>query len=236
MDKKKSLKDKLKSGSGQIVSKIAQLPVKVKIFMGAAACLLIVVVILICCLGTDKEEVIYVETVAEVGNLTVGITETGNVAVEEAVQIFDIDIDEFSGDTSGGFAWESAGGGMGGFQDMGQLFGGGSTTSNTRELIVEEVFVSVGQEITVGTPICSFSDESLSEIQNGLVEDEAAAGNTLKERETDLEVSELSASKELDQNLLYGELADLEYQSTLMDLEAKLTESEETLEKPLWSN
>ena len=230
MDKKKSFKDKVKSDSGQIVSKIAQLPVKMKIFMGAAASLLIVAVILICCLGTDKEEVIYVETVAEVGNLTVGITETGNVAVEEAVQTFDIDIDEFSGDTSGGFAWESAGGGMGGFQDMGQLFGGSSTTSNTRELIVEEVFVSVGQEITAGTPICSFSDESLSEIQNGLVEDEAAAGNTLKERETDLEVSELSASKELEQNLLYGELADLEYRASVTDLDAKLTEAEESLE------
>ena len=229
MDKKKNLRDKLKSSSRHIVSKIAQLPVKMKIFMGTVATLVVVIIILLCCLGTGKEEVIYVETTAEVGNLTVGITESGNVEVEEEVQTFDIDIDEFAGDSSSGLSWQSAGGGMGGLQDMGMLFGG-STTANTRELIVEEVFVSVGQEITAGTPICSFSQESLSEIQNGLVEDEAAAGNTLKERETDLEVSGLSASQELEQNLLYGELAELEYNVTVAELDAKLKESQDTLE------
>ena len=230
MDKKKKFKDKWKSSSRQIVSKIAQLPVKMKIFMGACAALAVLAVILICCLGADSKEVVYVETTATMGNLTVGITETGNVEVEEEVQTFDIDIDEFAGDSSGGFAWESPGGGMGGLQDMGQLFGGGNTTADTRELIVEEVFVSVGQEITAGTPICSFSQESLAEIKNGLVEDEAAAGNTLKERETDLEISKLSASQELEQNLLYGELAQLEYNVTVAELDTKLTETQDTLE------
>ena len=227
---KKNFKDKWKNNLRQIVSIIAQLPVKKKIFMGAVATLVVVAGILVCCLNADEEEIIYVETVAEVGNLTVGITETGNVEVEEEVQTFDIDIDEFSGDTSGEFSWQPAGGGMGGMQDMGQMFGGSASTSNTRELIVEEVFVSVGQEITAGTPICSFSEESLSEIRNGLVEDEAAAGNTLKECETDLEVSELSASQELEQNLLYGEMAELEYNVTVSQLDKTLADTQDNLD------
>ena len=239
---KGNVKVNIKEWLGKLGSKIVQLPLKTKIMIGSAAGVSVMAIVGYCLIFSGKEEVVYVETVAEVGNLTIGITETGNVEVEEEKQTFDIDISEYSSDASVGFAWQSAGaapggssGQMGGMNMM-QMFGGTSTSGENRELVVEEVFVSVGQEITAGTPICSFSEDSLASIKNGLVDDEAAAGSTLQERETDLEVSELAASQELEQNVLYGELAQLEYNSTVKNLEAKVeeaqdkvTEAEETL-------
>lgn len=229
MEKTTKLKDRIKELTQSLFSRIMQLPVKTKIIAGSVAGVLLIVCIVAGIYFSGKEEVIYVETVAEVGNLTVGITETGNVTVEEEEQTFDIDISEFSSDNSGGFAWQSMGGGMGGMQGMTQMFGGGTTGGSSRELIVEEVFVSAGQEITAGTPICSFTEESLATIRNGLVDDEASAKSTLQERETDLEVSELSASQELEQNLLYGDLAQLEYTAAVTKLDAKISETQESL-------
>lgn len=229
MEKTTKLKDRIKELTQSLFSRIMQLPVKTKIIAGSVAGVLLIVCIVAGIYFSGKEEVIYVETVAEVGNLTVGITETGNVTVEEEEQTFDIDISEFSSDNSGGFAWQSMGGGMGGMQGMTQMFGGGTTGGSSRELIVEEVFVSAGQEITAGTPICSFTEESLATIRNGLVDDEASAKSTLQERETDLEVSELSASQELEQNLLYGDLAQLEYNAAVTKLDAKISETQESL-------
>lgn len=229
MEKTTKLKDRIKELTQSLFSRIMQLPVKTKIIAGSVTGVLLIVCIAAGIYFSGKEEVIYVETVAEVGNLTVGITETGNVTVEEEEQTFDIDISEFSSDNSGGFAWQSMGGGMGGMQGMTQMFGGGTTGGSSRELIVEEVFVSAGQEITAGTPICSFTEESLATIRNGMVDDEASAKSTLQERETDLEVSELSASQELEQNLLYGELAQLEYNAAVTKLDAKISETQESL-------
>lgn len=225
------IKNKVKNASQLLFSKIAEMPVKTKVISGISVGVILAAGIAACVFFANREEVIYVETVAEVGNLTVGITETGNVTVEEEEQTFDIDISEFSSDNSGGFMWQTAGGGMGGMQALGQMFGGNTTSGATRELIVEEVFVSVGEEVSAGTPICSFTEDSLATIKNGLVDDEAAAKSTLQERETDLEVSELSASQELETNLLYGELAQLEYNSAVTKLSKKVSETEESLSK-----
>ena len=124
MEKTTKLKDRIKELTQSLFSRIMQLPVKTKIIAGSVAGVLLIVCIVAGIYFSGKEEVIYVETVAEVGNLTVGITETGNVTVEEEEQTFDIDISEFSSDNSGGFAWQSMGGGMGGMQGMTQMFGG----------------------------------------------------------------------------------------------------------------
>lgn len=233
MEKSARVKKKIMDLSQALFSKMKELPLRKRVILGILAGAVLVAVIFLCVFLANREEVIYVKTLAEIGNLTVGITETGNVAVEEEEQTFDIDISEFSSENSDGFAWQpdGGGGGMGGMQNIVQIFSSSAESGASRELIVEEVFVSAGQEITAGTPICSFSEESLATIKNGLVDDEAAAKNTLQERETDLEVSELAASQELEQNLLYGELAQLEYNAAVKELEAKISETEEGLKE-----
>ncbi len=180
----------------------------------------------------NKEQVIYVETTAQIGDLTVGITESGNVAVEEEEQTFDINISEFSSENEDGFAWANSGGNnpmdgnQGGFAFS---FGGSENGGESRELIVSEVFVSAGQEVTAGTPICSFEAESLDTIRNGLSDDEKTAKNTLQERETDLEVNKLAAKQELEQNQLYGESAPIEYNASIKELKDKVEEIQENL-------
>lgn len=209
-----------------------QFPKNKKIIAGVGSTTLVIVIATGAILLSGGEKIVYVETTAEVGNLTVGITEDGNVEVEETEQIFDVDINEFSSENESSFAWES-GGGMGnmmpGMGSMGVSFS--NSTSDTRELVVEEMYVSVGQEITEGTPICRLTEESLTSIRNGLVDDEAVAKSTLEERETDLAVSELSALQTLEMNLMYGDTAQITYNASVNELSTKVKEAEEKLEE-----
>ena len=93
MEKTTKLKDRIKELTQSLFSRIMQLPVKTKIIAGSVAGVLLIVCIVAGIYFSGKEEVIYVETVAEVGNLTVGITETGNVTVEEEERVREDSVD-----------------------------------------------------------------------------------------------------------------------------------------------
>ena len=148
-----------------------------KKLIGIASIILILIVIII---SNSQSNTVYRETTVEKGNLTVGITKTGTVAVEDTEQIFDVDISEYSSSDSDDYSWSNSSA-MNPFQGMAQILQDSSTetsTSSERQLKVEELFAKVGEIISENDPICSLSEETVNSIRNALADDEAEAKTT----------------------------------------------------------
>lgn len=203
-----------------------------KIVFVSALILAVIAIVILIAVNAAKKQVVYRETTVEKGNLTVGITKTGNISVEESEQTFDVDISEYSSENSE-FSWSMGGegGGMNPFQNMETIVGGSdSDSSSTRQLEVEEIFASVGQTIKAGDPICSLSEETVTSIRSALSQDEAEALTTLEEKQTDAKVSTLSASQEYETNIMYGDYAQANYDITVSNLQEAVSDAEENLE------
>lgn len=211
-----------------------QLSRKKKVLSACIATALILVILVMAVVNANKTETVYRETTVQYGNLTVGITETGNVSVEETEQTFDVDISEYSADDTS-YSWSSGNGGANPFQAMSQIMSNttssSTSTSTTRVLTVEEVYVSAGEEIKAGDPICRLSQESVESIRSALAEDEAEAFNTWNEKQTDAKVNTLSASQEMETNQTYGQYAKIQYDISVGKLTQAVTDAQESLDE-----
>lgn len=182
---------------------------------------------------SGKDEVTYREAQVEKGNLTVGVTESGNVAIGTSEQTFDLDISEYTGSSST-FSWNgSMGGGMG---QMLQNSEAASSSSTGRSLEIEAVYVSAGQEIEKGTPILKLTDESVNSIRQELKEDASDAQITYEQTMTNKQKVSIQAQGDLDINTAYGTYAESEYSNTVVTLnesvesiQEQLTEAQEDL-------
>ncbi len=169
---------------------------------------------------SGSSEAIYKEATVEYGPLTVGITEDGTVEIGAIDQTFDLDISEFSSSSS------SSGGGGNPFMGM----GGSSGNNDTRKMEIEEIYVKVGQEISKGDPLLKLTDESVAEIREELVADEEDARVAYESLVVDQEKSMQEASQEYEQNQVYGNAAQLEYDEALYDLKKAMDDALEDLE------
>lgn len=166
------------------------------------------------------------------------VTEEGSVSVGTVSQTFELDLSEYTGENTQ-FSWENAGGGLS--LNFGQGMGGsaqGSASSGTRQLTVEEVYVSVGEEVKAGDPILKVTADTLEEIRQGFTEDVSDAEETYEKMQTQLAQTQLEASTEQKENELYGAYADTEYelavrelQETADSLTESIAEAQEALEK-----
>ena len=159
------------------------------------------------------------------GELTVGLQETGSVEVGTTEQIFELDMSAYteSGDSS--FSWEQGGGNV--FQGM---TAGGSASSSSRSLTVEEILITEGQEVSEGDPLYRISQDSIDEIRNGLSADVSDAQVTLEQTQTQLAMTQLEAQQEYDTDTAYDSvLAQAEYDSTIKELQEAVTEIEEQI-------
>lgn len=205
-------------------------PSKALIIAAAAAVLLILIGIGIYAAffwNKKEESVVYKETEVAHGKLTVGITESGNVEVGETTQEFTLDISAYSGtqNTQNVFSWA---GGMPGMANQGGQSQSGSS-SESRNLTVEEVYVSVGEEIREGDPIYRLSAESVEKIREELAEDVTEAKLDLKQMQTQLKQTSLSAQHDYETDMTYGAAAQLEYGETLADLNQTYEDAAEAL-------
>lgn len=183
--------------------------------------------------GIDhQEEASYQEAQVLKGELAIGVSETGSVDVGTATQSFDLDISEFSGESS--FDAQSNFN-MGGMMSFGEE-NSSSTSTGTRQLIVEEVYVEAGEEVAEGTAILKITEESVNSIRRLLEEDVASAEIVYQQTLTIQKQTAQEAGALLKINTLYGSYAQSEYQQSLDSLqeeaEAKqenLTKAEETL-------
>lgn len=200
-------------------------------------------------LRDDGEETVYREAAAVVGNLTVGVTESGSVEIGTKEDTFDLDISALVRDSSDSDSQSSqgsqgsqtaAGAGGGGGMDMGgmnmfnQIFSFASEQSQTavtsdNTLTVASVEVSVGQEISAGDVLYVLEGDSVSEIAEKLESDVEKAETDLEAAYAEEKVSGLSAQQTYDISVAYGAYAGTEYQETISRLEKAVTEKEESI-------
>ncbi len=166
--------------------------------------------------AASQEDVVYKETTAAYGPLTVGVTEEGTVAVGTVEQSFDLDISEYSGSSAGEPFMR---------RDFRMQSGGGS-----RKLVVEEVYVTEGQQIQKGDALFKLTEESVAEIREELVSDEEDARLDYDNLLTQQKKSAKEAEWEYEQNRVYGNAAALEYEEALHELEQASKDALEKLE------
>lgn len=176
----------------------------------------------------DGGEITYREALVGYGELTVGLEESGNVAVGTTEQTFDLDLSAYTGGSTDSFSW-----GQGGniFQGMGGNSSSGtpSSSSSSRNLVVEEVLISEGQEITKGDPVYRITEESIHTIREELSSDVSDAEVTLAKAGTQKQMTELEARQDYETNVAYGTLADAEYQDAVTALADAVADKEEQI-------
>lgn len=146
------------------------------------------------------------------------VTEEGSVSVGTVSQTFELDLSEYEGNA--GFSWGN--GAMGGMNfnigGMGNSSASSSSSSGTRLLTVEEVYVKVGEEIKAGDPILKVTADTLSDIRQGFAEDVTDAKEVYDQMLTQQQQTENEAAALLKENQLYSAYADTEYNLAVQEL------------------
>lgn len=146
------------------------------------------------------------------------VTEEGSVSVGTVSETFALDLSEYEG--TAGFSW---GGGMNfNIVPGGSSMGAASMTasaSQTRQLTVEEVYVTVGEEVKAGDPILKVTADSLADIRQGFSDDVTGAKEVYDQTLTQQKQTENEAAATLKENQLYGAYADTEYNLAVEELQ-----------------
>ena len=223
---------------------------KKKIVIAGVSLFLVLLILILVLSGGKKEEIVYKETVVEYGELSVGITESSSVEMETVTQSFELDIsalvknesDSTSGSATGQGQMGQTGGAMGPMGQQGQSgqMGGGiqfptltgsglSYSSQSADVIAEEIMVSVGQKVQAGDLLVTLTEDSVKEIRGQLETDLAEAQNDLSSIESSQRSSKLEAQQNYDSSVLYGKFAQIEYEEAIEQAEDQVAELEESL-------
>lgn len=198
------------------------------IFGSVIAALILIIILCTLLINRNATETVYKETTVEKGDLTVGISESGNVTIGTIDQTFDLDLSAFEASSSNSSSG-SFGGGGGMFPNM----GGNSSTTNTdytRALDVEEVFVTVGQKIAEGDALFSLTEDSVASIKDELEADEASAKLTLEKLQNDQKQSRLTATHTKETSEAYAQLAQNEYAVAVQELQQAIDDKQEEVD------
>ena len=152
------------------------------------------------------------------------VTVEGSVSVGTVSQTFEMDLSEFTGESAQGFSWQAG-------MDFPQINAGSalSSGSDSRTLSVEEVYVTVGEEVKAGDPILKVTDDALERIREDLNKDVSEAGLVYEQMVTQQEQTGAEASAEKKENELYGKYADTEYNLTVNELTEAVEELQESI-------
>lgn len=179
----------------------------------------------------QTSEVTYRETTVEYGNLTVGITEDSTVNIGTVSQTFDLDISALvSSDSSSSFS-TSQNDSMGGMGMQMFSFGGDTYTSQSQEMVIDSVHITVGQEIQAGDVLYTLTEDSVEEIRTQLEEDVEDTLADYQALTVEQQQSYLTAKQGYDTYVTNGSLAELTYNKELQDLQDKVDEVADTLEE-----
>lgn len=178
----------------------------------------------------QTSEVTYRETTVEYGDLTVGITEDSTVNIGTVSQTFDLDISALVSSDSSSSTSTSQNDSMGGMGMQMFSFGGDTYTSQSQEMVIDSVHITVGQEIQEGDVLYTLTEDSVEEIRAQLEED---VEDTLADYQalTVEQQSYLTAKQGYDTYVTNGSLAELTYNKELQDLQDKVDEAADTLEE-----
>lgn len=204
---------------------------KIAIGAGCSAAILAVAVTtgVVVWRNNHTQEVTYRETTVEYGDLTVGITEDSTVCIGTVSQTFDLDISALvsSDSSSGSSQTDSMSGGMG-MQMF--SFGESSYTSQSQEMEIDSVHITVGQEIQAGDVLYTLTEDSVEEIRAQLEEDVEDTLADYQALMVEQQKSYLTAKQGYDTYVLNGNLAELTYTKELQEFQDKVDEAAEELE------
>lgn len=167
----------------------------------------------------NETETVYKEVTVEKGNLTVGVTESGSVTIGTLEQTLEI---EDSGSTT-----SNAQSGTG----QGMTTAGSSSGNTTQTLEVEEVYVSVGQQVAVGDPILKLSADSVEAYRDSLEDAVTDASVSVSAASLAAKQQKLEAGYAYNLSVAEGSVAEANYQATLEELEENLEEAQEAFDE-----
>lgn len=176
-------------------------------------------------------EVTYRETTVEYGNLTVGIIEDSTVNIGTVSQTFDLDISALVSSDSSSSSSTSQNDSMGGMGMQMFSFGGDTYTSQSQEMVIESVHITVGQEIQAGDVLYTLTEDSVEEIRTQLEEDVEDTLADYQALTVEQQQSYLTAKQDYDTYVTNGSLAELTYNKELQELQDKVDEAADTLEE-----
>ena len=179
----------------------------------------------------QTSEVTYRETTVEYGNLTVGITEDSTVNIGTVSQTFDLDISALVSSDSSSSSSTSQNDSMGGMGMQMFFFGGDTYTSQSQEIVIDSVHITVGQEIQAGDVLYTLTEDSVEEIRTQLEEDVEDTLADYQALTVEQQQSYLTAKQGYDTYVTNGSLAELTYNKKLQDLQDKVDEAADTLEE-----
>ena len=179
----------------------------------------------------QTSEVTYRETTVEYGNLTVGITEDSTVNIGTVSQTFDLDISALVSSDSSSSSGTSQNDSMGGMGMQMFSFGGDTYTSQSQEMVIDSVHITVGQEIQAGDVLYTLTEDSVEEIRTQLEEDVEDTLADYQALTVEQQQSYLTAKQGYDTYVTNGSLAELTYNKELQDLQDKVDEAADTLEE-----
>lgn len=175
--------------------------------------------------------VTYRETTVEYGDLTVGITEDSTVNIGTVSQTFDLDISALVSSDSSSSSSTSQNDSMGGMGMQMFSFGGDTYTSQSQEMVIDSVHITVGQEIQAGDVLYTLTEDSVEEIRTQLEEDVEDTLADYQALTVEQQQSYLTAKQDYDTYVTNGSLAELTYNKKLQDLQDKVDEAADTLEE-----
>lgn len=176
-------------------------------------------------------EVTYRETAVEYCDLTVGITEDSTVNIGTVSQTFDLDISALVSSDSSSSTSTSQNDSMGGMGMQMFSFGGDTYTSQSQEMVIDSVHITVGQEIQAGDVLYTLTEDSVEEIRTQLEEDVEDTLADYQALTVEQQQSYLTAKQGYDTYVTNGSLAELTYNKKLQDLQDKVDEAADTLEE-----
>lgn len=179
----------------------------------------------------QTSEVTYRETTVEYGDLTVGITEDSTVNIGTVSQTFDLDISALVSSDSSSSSSTSQNDSMGGMGMQMFSFGGDTYTSQSQEMVIDSVHITVGQEIQAGDVLYTLTEDSVEEIRTQLEEDVEDTLADYQALTVEQQQSYLTANQGYDTYVTNGSLAELTYNKELQDLQDKVDEAADTLEE-----
>ena len=179
----------------------------------------------------QTSEVTYRETTVEYGNLTVGITEDSTVNIGTVSQTFDLDISALVSSDSSSSSSTSQNDSMGGMGMQMFSFGGDTYTSQSQEMVIDSVHITVGQEIQAGDVLYTLTEDSVEEIRTQLEEDVEDTLADYQALTVEQQQPYLTAKQGYDTYVTNGSLAELTYNKKLQDLQDKVDEAADTLEE-----
>lgn len=178
----------------------------------------------------NSQSVVYKETTVEKGDLTVGITEDSTVSIGTIEQTFDLDISALVSDSSSSSSNSNNNQGPGGMGGGMMNFGSGNSySSQQQEMDVDAVEVTVGQKVSVGDVLYTLSADSVSEIRSQLEKDVQDTKVSLDALLVEQQETQLQAQQGYDTYVSNGNLAQVEYNVDIKELQDAVDDAEDDL-------